>query len=85
MTTTGGWTRGARAVFDAGEFARCVGLCREGLTRRPDDGELWQLCGTACWELGLLDEAQEALETAFRDAGDGGRLAAWAARLDRMG
>lgn len=54
----------ARAAFDRGDFPRCIELCREALARSPEEGELWQLCGTACWELGLLDDAQEVLESA---------------------
>jgi tetratricopeptide (TPR) repeat protein len=56
--------RAARQRFDEGDFAGAAELCRDALRDRPDDGDLWQLCGAACWELGLVEDAREALETA---------------------
>jgi tetratricopeptide (TPR) repeat protein len=64
MTARDVYLQAARQRFDEGDFATAAGLCRDALRDRPDDGDLWQLCGTAYWELGLAEDAQEALETA---------------------
>jgi tetratricopeptide (TPR) repeat protein len=58
------YLQAARQRFDEGDFAGAAELCRDALRDQPDDGDLWQLCGTAYWELGLVEDAQEALETA---------------------
>jgi tetratricopeptide (TPR) repeat protein len=64
MTLAGTFLRAARDHFDQGQFDLTVELCREGLRLTPDDAGLWQLCGAALYELGLVDDAREALETA---------------------
>lgn len=64
MTALAIYLQAAWQRFDEGDFARAVELCRDALRARPDDGDLWQLCGAAYWELGLVEDAQEALETA---------------------
>jgi len=51
-------------VYDEGEYALAVNLARQYLQESPDDGRLWQICGTACWNLKDFDGALEALEEA---------------------
>lgn len=51
-------------LYNEKEYALAVDLARQFLQVAPDDGQLWQLCGTACWRLNDFAGALEALEEA---------------------
>jgi Flp pilus assembly protein TadD len=51
-------------LYDEGEYALAADLARQHLQGSPEDGRLWQIYGTACWNLRDFDSALEALEQA---------------------
>jgi Flp pilus assembly protein TadD len=51
-------------LYDEGEYALAADLARHHLQESPEDGRLWQIYGTACWNRRDFDSALEALEQA---------------------
>ncbi len=55
-------TEGLLALYGQGRFAEVADLAVARVGRDPADGMGWKILGTACHQLGRLDQAQAALE-----------------------
>jgi hypothetical protein len=62
-------------------YGSAIEACMKGLTLDPTDGELYTLMGTAYWELGQLEDAEQVLQQAIGIKPEDGRTRLTLARV----
>ena len=68
-------TEHAKILYSSNQFEELKGHALEAVVHNPDDTVLWTLLGHAYWELGELENAAAAYDTAFEKDQDNGLAA----------